>query len=301
MWGSQVHHVCGEEVPRQAQGIEIMIASTGYATDVGSYLDVDGIRTFYVDRGSGVPLVLVHGAAPGACTLVSWQPNLDPLAAAGFRVIAFDQPGFGLTDLPADHSLEYRVAHAKAFIDALGLERYHLVGNSVGAYVAARLALEDPRVDRLILISSSVLAPRGSAEADALAREHSAELRAFEPSLDSVRAMTMKTLFCPELVTEALVQARLEMSSGPRYQAQVARRSAAPQRPILDELPSLAPKTLILWGNNDKGAAVERSLLLFKLIPGAELHIFDQCGHWVQWDQAERFNALVADFLSTRP
>jgi len=275
-----------------------MITATGAATNPGQYLDVDGIRTFYVDRGSGPPVVLIHGAAPGACTLVSWQPNLDPLAAAGFRVIAYDQPGFGLTDLPADHSLEYRVRHARTLLDALGLERYHLVGNSVGAYVAARLALEDPRVDRLVLISSSVLAPRGSAEADALAREHSAELRAFEPSLENVRAMTMKTLYHADLVTEDLVQARFEMSSGQRYQAQMARRSAPPQRPILDELPGLRPKTLILWGNDDKGAAVERSLLLFKLIPGAELHIFDQCGHWVQWDQADRFNRLVADFLA---
>ena len=274
------------------------MTSTYFATDVGSFLDVNGLRTFYVDRGSGVPVVLVHGAAPGACTLVSWQPNLDPLAAAGFRVIAFDQPGFGLTDLPPDYSMEYRVAHAKAFIDALGLERYHLVGNSVGAYVAARIALEDPRVDRLVLISSSVLAPRGSAEADALAREHSAELRAFEPSLDSVRTMTMKTLYSSALVTEDLVRARCDMSSGPRYEAQVARRSAPPQRSILDELPGLKPKTLILWGNNDKGAAVERSLLLFKLIPGAELHVFDECGHWVQWDQSERFNDLVAGFLT---
>jgi 2-hydroxymuconate-semialdehyde hydrolase len=273
------------------------MTGTDFATDVGSFLDVDGIRTFYVDRGSGTPVVLVHGAAPGACTLVSWQPNLDPLAVAGFRVIAFDQPGFGLTDLPSDYSMEYRVAHAKAFLDALGVERYHLVGNSVGAYIAARLALEDPRVDRLVLISSSVLAPRGSAEADALARAHSAELRAFEPSLDSVRTMTMKTLYRSDLVSEDLVQARFEMSSGPRYEAQVARRAAAAQRSILDELPSLKQETLILWGNNDQGAAVERSLLLFKLIPGAELHIFDRCGHWVQWDQAERFNRLVADFL----
>jgi 2-hydroxy-6-oxonona-2,4-dienedioate hydrolase len=270
---------------------------TESSTEVGSFLDVDGIQTFFVERGDGEAVVLIHGAAPGACSLVSWQPNLDPLAKAGFWVIAYDQPGFGYSGLPEDHSMEYRVQHAKAFVDALGLTHYHLIGNSVGAYVAARLALEDPRVDRLVLISSSVLAPRGSEAADTMAREHSAQLREFSPSLESVRAMTMKTLYKPELVTEELVQARFEMSSGPRYEAQVARRSAAPQRPILDELPKLAPKTLILWGKNDRGAAVERALLLFDLIPGAELHVFDECGHWVQWDQADRFNQIVSAFL----
>jgi pimeloyl-ACP methyl ester carboxylesterase len=267
------------------------------STEVGTFLDVDGIKTFFMERGDGEAVVLIHGAAPGACSQVSWQPNLDPLAKAGFWVIAYDQPGFGHSGQPEDYSLEYRVQHAKAFIDALGLTHYHLIGNSVGAYIAARLALEDPRVDRLVLISSSVLAPSGSEGAATMAREHSAALRSFEPSLESVREMTKKTLYKRELVTEELVQARFEMSSGPRYEAQLARRTAPPQRPILDELPKLAPKTMILWGKNDRGAAVERALLLFDLIPGAELHVFDECGHWVQWDQAARFNQLVSAFL----
>ncbi len=267
------------------------------STGVGTFLGVDGIKTFFVEQGDGEAVVLIHGAAPGACSQVSWQPNLDPLAKAGFWVIAYDQPGFGHSGQPEDYSLEYRVQHAKAFIDAHGLTHYHLIGNSVGAYIAARLALEDPRVDRLVLISSSVLAPSGSEEAATMAREHSAALRSFEPSLESVREMTKKTLYKSELVTEELVQARYEMSSGSRYQAQLARRTAPPQRPILDELPELAPKTMILWGKNDRGAAVERALLLFDLIPGAELHVFDECGHWVQWDQAPRFNQLVSAFL----
>jgi pimeloyl-ACP methyl ester carboxylesterase len=110
--------------------------------------------------------------------------------------------------------------------------------------------------------------------------------------------MTMKTLFNQELVTEELVEERFAMSSGPRLEAQLSRREAPPARPILDELAKLKSKTLILWGNNDQGAAVERALLLLQLIPNAELHVFDRCGHWVQWDQAARFNRVVADFLN---
>jgi pimeloyl-ACP methyl ester carboxylesterase len=152
-------------------------------------------------------------------------------------VIAYDQPGFGLSSQPEDHSLEYRVQHARAFIDALGLTHFHLIGSSAGAYVAARVALEDPRVDRLVLVAGSALAPSDSENA------------------------------------------------------------ASPQRPILTELPRLTPKTLILWGKNDQAAAVERALLLFDLIPGAELHVFDECGHSVQLDQASRFNQIVSAFL----
>lgn len=266
-------------------------------TAADQYIDVDGIRTFYLQAGSGYPVLLIHGAAPGACSLVNWKPNIEPLAEAGFRVCAFDQPGFGYSAHPRDYSLEYRVAHARAFVDALGLDRFHLIGNSVGAYIAARLALEDPRAGRLVLVSSSTLAPRGSNESNRMASRHSDELSEYAPSVESMRTMTMKTLFQRELVTDELVQERYEMSSGERFEAQLRRRESPSPRPILEELRHLRERTLILWGNNDAGAAVERAVLLFRMIPGAELHIFDRCGHWVQWDQADRFNRLVADFL----
>jgi pimeloyl-ACP methyl ester carboxylesterase len=275
------------------------VASSGPVTSptAGSFLDVDGIRTFFVERGDGEAVVRIHGAGPGACAQISWQPSLDPLAKAGFWVIAYDQPGFGHSGLPADHSLEYRVRHARAFVDALGLTHYHLVGSSAGAYVAARLALDDPRVDRLVLVSGTGLARQSSQEADARALAYAAALPTSAPTLESVRALTLESLYHRELVTEELVQARFEMSSGIRFEAQLGRRAAAPQRSIVDELPKLAPRTLVLWGKNDPSAPVERALLLFDLIPGAELHVFDQCGHQVQWDQAARFNRILGDFL----
>ena len=107
------------------------------------YLEADGLKTFYVKAGTGFPVVLFHGAAPGASAQVNWQLNIEPLAAAGFTVYAYDQAGYGRTDNPTDLGIEYRVTHAKAFINALKLDRYHVIGNSVGGYIAARLALED--------------------------------------------------------------------------------------------------------------------------------------------------------------
>lgn len=270
---------------------------TASPTAVGSFLDADGIRTYFMERGDGDAVVMIHGAAPGVCAQVSWQHNLDALAQAGFWTIAYDQPGFGQSDPPEDHSLEYRVQHARAFVDALGLTHYHLIGSSAGAYVAARLALEDPRVDRLVLVAGTSLTLRGSDEADARARAYAAARPEEPPTLESVRVMTLETLHHHELVTDELVQTRFEMSSGRHYEAQRGRRLAAAQRSIVDDLPMLAPKTLILWGKNDQSAPIERALLLFDLIPGAELHLFDACGHWVQWDQAARFNRLVGDFL----
>jgi 2-hydroxy-6-oxonona-2,4-dienedioate hydrolase len=264
---------------------------------VEAYLDADGLRTFYVKAGSGFPVVLFHGAAPGASAQVNWQLNIEPLAAAGLTVYAYDQAGFGRTDNPADLSIEYRARHARAFIDALKLDRYHVVGNSVGGYIAARLALEDPRVGKLVTTTTGTLAPKGSAESQALGLKHSEELREYVPSLESMRELTLGTLFRKELVTEELVRARHEMSIGKNQEAARLRRGVKPPRSLENELPNLKKRTLLLWGAQDRGVSVERGVLLFQLIPGAEFHLFDRCAHWVQWDQAERFNALVSGFL----
>lgn len=266
---------------------------THSSTEAGRFLDVGGIRTFFVERGDGEAVVMLHGAVPGVCAEVSWQQNVEPLAKRGFWTIAYDQPGFGRSDAPTDHSLEYRVKHARAFIDALGLTHYHLIGSSAGAYIAARLALEDARVDRLVLVAGASLLGLQAAAAAPRA------VAAPEPTLASVRALTERTLYRPELVTDDLVRLRFEMSSGARHKAQIARQAAAPARSILGELPRLTQKSLILWGKNDGPAAAEQALQLFQAIPGAELHLFDACGHWVQWDQSARFNQLVADFLQS--
>jgi pimeloyl-ACP methyl ester carboxylesterase len=260
-------------------------------------IDVAGVKTFYVGGGSGHPVVFIHGAAPGACSLVSWKLNLGAFAAAPFRVFAYDQPGFGLSGIPGDHSTEFRVAHAKAFLAAVALDRPHIVGNSVGAYIAARLALEVAGVGSLALVSSSTLAPKGSAKATAFAQAHVEELRGYEPGIEAMRAMTQKTLFRQELVTDELVQERYEMSAGRLFEASKAREAVRGVRPLGDELGRLANPTLILWGANDHGASVERAVLLQEALPNAELHVFKNCAHWVQWDQADRFNRLVMDFF----
>ena len=261
------------------------------------YLDIEGLKTFYIRAGEGHPVVLCHGGSPGTCSSVNWKLNIEPLAAAGFAIYAFDQPGFGLTDNPYDYSLDFRFVHARAFIDKMKIERYHVMGNSMGAYLAARLALEDSRSKRLVLVSSNTLAPKGSAESQAKSKKHGEELRAYTPSFENMLKMTQGTLFHQDLVTKELVRERYEMSAGKNHEAQLKRAQAPKSKSLEDELGNLKTKTLILWGKNDHGTSLEQALLLFQKIPQAELHVFDQCAHWVQWDHADRFNNLVAAFL----
>jgi pimeloyl-ACP methyl ester carboxylesterase len=263
----------------------------------GAYLEAAGLRTSYIQKGSG-PAVF-HGAAPGATAWVNWGPSIDGLAAAGFTVYAFDQAGFGRTDNPTDYSLEFRVAHAQAFIDAIGVAPYSLIGNSVGGYIVARLALAAPqRVHRLVIVGSATLAPPGGAETQARFQDHSRELREFAPSLENMRKLTQGTLFNQALVSDELVRERYEMSIGKNLEAHHARAQTPPARPVHDQLGALPGKTLLVWGGNDRGGTLEKALLLFRAIPGAELHVFDQCAHWPQWDHAARFVTLVRDFLN---
>lgn len=149
----------------------------------------------------------------------------------------------------------------------------------------------------LVLVSSNTLAPKGSAESQAKSKQHAEDLRAYTPSYENMLKLTRGTLYHQELVSEELVRERYEMSTGKNYQAQIARAHAPRPKSLDDELANIKAKTLILWGRNDHGTSLDQALLLLEKIPGAELHIFDQCAHWVQWDRAERFNSLVSDFL----
>ena len=266
-------------------------------------INVNGLPTHYVRAyhgraASSTTVVVIHGGAPGACAMVNWGRNIADLADGGLDVIAYDQPGYGGTANPTDYSMDYRIQHANAFIDALGLERFHVMGNSQGAYLAARIALDDPRVLRLVLVSSGTLAPPGSPEAQAIGRAHARALEAYEPGLENMRTLSMGTLYNKELVTDAFVQLRYEMSLGRLHDASIERRKAQRPAPIFGELGKMRPQTLLLSGLHDAGVPVERTISLFELFPHAELHVFSDAAHWVQWDQADRFNALVSAFLA---
>jgi 2-hydroxy-6-oxonona-2,4-dienedioate hydrolase len=263
----------------------------------GDYVEIAGIKTFYAKEGSGEPVVLLHGASPGACTTVNWRPTIGPLAAAGFEVYAYDQPGFGYSDSPHDYSLEFGVAHAKACLDRFGLDRVRLVGNSMGGYIGARLAVEDARVRQLVLVASALVGPTLSPEAEAASRHHSAELSSYIPSLDNMRALTRGTLHKQALATEELIKERYERSDGERYGAQLERRKVPRPPRVNEELRSLHVPTLLIWGREDRGNPLERAYALLGMIPKAELHVFTHCGHWPQWDHADRFNKLVIDFF----
>ena len=122
--------------------------------EIGKTIEVAGIKTNYHEAGSGEPVILIHGSGPGVSAWANWQFAI-PYLAERFHVFAYDQIGFGYTD-PAPnqkYSLQLWTEHLLNFMQAVGVKRAHLVGNSMGASVALAAAVDHPEMtNRLVLM-----------------------------------------------------------------------------------------------------------------------------------------------------
>src|SRR5271170_6516948 len=126
---------------------------------VDKYVTVDGVRLRYIEEGEGLPVLLMHGASLGSSADVFIR-NLEPLARAGLRPIAFDFPGYGLSDVGADLSVAYQRDALPKFVDALGLGRVALIAHSRSGGMAVQLALKEPaRYSHLAVLGTGTLLP----------------------------------------------------------------------------------------------------------------------------------------------
>lgn len=273
---------------------------TTTASDVGAgmYADVRGVRTHYHDAGAGHPVILLHGSGPGVSAWANWRLNL-PVLAEGFRVLAPDIVGFGHTERPADvrYSLRTWTDHVWNFADAMGIERFSLIGNSLGGRISLEMAAERPeRIARMVLM--------GSPGVGMTVTEGLKALRAYEPSHENMRTL-LKTNFAvdPDLITEDLVRDRYEASAAPgAHEAYTAMfndpRHAGGELGITeDQVRATSTPALLVHGREDRVVPAEVSWTMVNLLPDADLHVFARCGHWTQIERADEFNAVVGDYL----
>lgn len=272
---------------------------TAQDPEIGTWVDAGGIRTNVHDRGAGEPVVLLHGSGPGVSAWANWRltiPALEPR----FRVIAPDIVGFGFTERPA--GITYDLAtwrrHLAGLLDALGLGTVSLVGNSFGGALALSFAIAQPeRVRRLVLMGSVGLRFPITEALDLV--------WGYEPSIDNMRRLLDIFVYNRDLVSDDLAELRYRASARPGVQEAYRQMFPAPRQRWVDALASpeeaiasLPQPTLVVHGREDRVIPPTCSQRLFGLIPRAELHMFGRCGHWTQIEHADRFNRLVADFLS---
>lgn len=272
------------------------------------FVTVDGLRTRYIEAGEGAPVVMLHGGSLGSSADV-FARNLGPLAAGGYRAIAFDQPGFGLTDTPADLSGGYRRDFIPKFIDALGLERPALIAHSQAGNPAVNLALKNPeRYSHIVVLGTGSLLPRKEGEGRDAAAQARLERRmaVSEPSIEETRKLMEANLFHHELITPDELEIRHRNSIGKNFEAFVARGEADANKakkpettPLWDRLIELKTPLLMIYGRNDRANAEQRATELKAKYPALNLHLVDDCKHLVPWDAADEFVRLAIPFLKS--
>ncbi len=267
--------------------------------EIGERIDVGGIGTNYIVTGEGPPLILIHGSGPGVTAYANWRGVL-PDFAKNFRCYAPDTLGFGYTDFPCDiqgFAMDRWVAHLIGFMDALGIEKAHFIGNSYGGALTLALATRHPdRVDRAVLMGAAGLR---FAMTEGLER-----VWGYQPSLDAMRGLMNTFAFDAGLVKEEIVRSRYEASIRPGAQEAYTSLFPEPRQRWLDALATdpealkaMQHPTLIVHGREDVIVPFANSVRFHELIPNSELHLFGGCGHWTQIERRERFIALVTPFL----
>ncbi|QSE91503.1 alpha/beta fold hydrolase [Rhodococcus pseudokoreensis] len=276
-----------------------MTTTTEQTPEIAKTIDVNGIATNYHDVGEGAPVVLIHGSGPGVTAWANWRTTI-PALSSQYRVIAPDILGFGYTERP--DGVEYNSAtwtdHLVGLLDALGLDKVSIVGNSFGGSLALNIATKYPeRVDRLVLMGSVGVPFDITPGLDAV--------WGFEPSLPAMRKLLDVFAYDRTLVNDELAELRLAAATRPGVQEAFSAMFPAPRQRGVDEMAvdeslisSLTHETLIVHGRDDQVIPLSNSLRLLELIDRSQLHVFGRCGHWVQIEHSTRFNSLIADFLS---
>jgi 2-hydroxy-6-oxo-octa-2,4-dienoate hydrolase len=267
--------------------------------EIGTTIDAGGIKTNVVEAGNGAPVVLVHGSGPGVTGYANWRLTM-PVLAQRFRVIVPDMVGFGYTERPPDLrcDVDTWADQVVGVLDALGLERASVVGNSFGGAIALRLAARRPeRVDRLVLMGSVGVPFPITAGLDAV--------WGYQPSVANMRRIMDLFAHDPGLISDELAEMRYRASTQPGFQESYAALFPAPRQRWVDamvtpdeQIRALPHETLVVHGREDRIIPLATSLRLTELIERSQLHVFGRCGHWTQIEWTAAFNRLVADFLA---
>jgi len=261
-------------------------------------VDIEGLSMHYVDLGAGEPVVMIHGIADST---YSWHQNAQALVDAGFRVILVDQPGFGRSAIPATgwtYSVENQAEAVLRVVNRLGIDRFQLVGHSLGGgeslYLAWRHGDRITRVAVVSPVSQRTSCPFGIGT----------DIVAFAAGTRWFTSRALRSAYYrSEKVTDVIVDeyARLldrpgRMGSGVLGGVCRSYFSSEYDR-MVEGYRDLKPELLILWGEQDTWHPVAFGTRLQSLVPGSRLELIPEAGHAVHQERADAVNTLVVRFL----
>ncbi|CAM5432282.1 alpha/beta fold hydrolase [Eoetvoesiella caeni] len=269
------------------------------------WMDAGGINTRYLHAGdkNKPALILLHGVGGHAEAYVR---NLKA-HSSHFSTWAVDMVGHGWTDI-ADTDLEIKhyIDHLLRFMDAAGIEKASISGESLGGWVAARFAIDHPdRIDRLVLNTA------GGSQADPAVMEKIKALSmraATDPSWEFIKTrlewlMADKSKVFDDLIaTRQAIYSQAGMESNMRH-CMILQDMEVRQRNILraQDYERIKAPTLVLWTSDDPTADVTEGRRIASMIPGALFTVMEGCGHWPQFEDTKLFDELHIDFLLGKP
>jgi pimeloyl-ACP methyl ester carboxylesterase len=258
------------------------------------FVDAAGYRTRYWEDGVGDTVLLLHSADPGSSGHLEYRRNLGPLSKQ-FHVVAPDIIGFGGTDAPRSLLTHPAyVEHVLAFMDAAGIQRANVVGNSRGGLIAISIAAEQPeRVSRLVLAGAS----GGGLPAEQIPKSLG-PFADYVPGRESLRAVLQRSFFDldrdvpPEVFEEYLRQSVIQYTA---YAEQGGYPMDVPDlRPLLA---TLRMPVLYVFGRDDRVFPIEAAYAAFTRTPNSRLYALSDCGHHPQTEKAQEFNLLTERFF----
>jgi pimeloyl-ACP methyl ester carboxylesterase len=276
------------------------------------HVQVGSWSTFIVEAGEGAPVVLFHSSSIAVDSSLTWF-RVFGLLAEQRRVIVYDQPGFGYSEIPSDRRYLDRLAraeHAQRLFDQLELTNATLVGHSEGGFIATKLALDNPgRVAKLVIVTSGGTAPPLGSGDDAWQKASASTYDYLGRSIDEETFIRTEGHLRHgedepfESVLRSNFRAAVKSGNLRCFLNLAATRTgfadytSVQQQHILPRLATLCMPALLIWAGSDPTVPVERGLALAKLIPNAEMHVFPHAGHWVMHEATASFNRLLASWL----
>jgi len=261
--------------------IDLNVLKDKYAYPSSSFNSIDGINVHYRDVGKGEAILLIHGTGASLHTWEKWIDILSP----GYRVISFDLPGFGLTGPDPNHN--YQTSKYTAILDSLmvklKVDSFHIAGNSLGGLVACRYTTQFPqKILTLNLIDAAGLPQPGKKPPFIF---QLAKLPVLSTLLQKVTPKSiiensmLDVYKNDQLVTEKLIDRYFELSlrEGNRT-AFVKRMSQLNEKLDISDLKKISAPVLIQWGKDDRWIPLAKGYEFKKLIPQAELKIYNS-GH----------------------
>lgn len=268
---------------------------------------VDGVRLRYRDRGEGDPVVFVHGTPSYS---YEWRDVVPQVEAAGYRAITYDLLGYGDSERPLDRdtSVGGQTELLVKLLDELGLEQPSLITHDIGGAIGQRIAVHHPdRLRRLMLIDTVSYDSWPSVTWQRIIRERLDSYAAM--SGDEFEAMLTRQLKMVVADENDMEGERLRAFLAPHrtavgrtsfFEHQVRHYDSKYTSELTERLRELTVPVRIVWGRHDKWQPTAYAEQLAADIPGAELVVISDAGHFPMEDAPKRVTREVLDFLAGR-